>query len=315
MGIYDREYYRAEGGGWRWFSGTAPACKTLIAINVAAYMLQWMFPALRLSEIFGANSADIFRKFMVYQPLTATFLHDPNNVLHIIWNMLFLWWFGSELEGMLGSREFTFFYLAAAVLSTLGWAVVDAMLPGGGQAVMLGASGAVTAVAVVMTLFFPNRQILLFFVFPVPLWAFLIIYLGQDALALLQEIQSGGQRHSSGVAFASHLSGALFGFVYKQSQVRLERWLIPRFRPRLRVIAPELREPARPRAGRVGRGEPARGPREISSPQLPQEELDARLDDVLAKIAREGRDALTESERLVLEESSRRARMRRSNNP
>jgi hypothetical protein len=45
---------------------------------------------------------------------------------------------------------------------------------------------------------------------------------------------------------------------------------------------------------------------------LPEEQLDARLDEVLAKIAREVRAGLTEEEFRVLQEASRRARIRRS---
>jgi hypothetical protein len=48
---------------------------------------------------------------------------------------------------------------------------------------------------------------------------------------------------------------------------------------------------------------------------LPEEQLDARLDEVLAKIAREGRGGLTEEELRVLQEASRRARIRRSDRP
>ena len=39
MGIYDREYYRGETGGSGWFSGISPVCKSLIAINVAVFLL------------------------------------------------------------------------------------------------------------------------------------------------------------------------------------------------------------------------------------------------------------------------------------
>ena len=48
---------------------------------------------------------------------------------------------------------------------------------------------------------------------------------------------------------------------------------------------------------------------------LPEEQLDAKLDEVLAKIAREGRAGLTEEELRVLQEASRRARIRRSDRP
>jgi hypothetical protein len=45
---------------------------------------------------------------------------------------------------------------------------------------------------------------------------------------------------------------------------------------------------------------------------FPEEQLDAKLDEILAKIAREGRGSLTDEEKRVLEEASRRARSRRS---
>ena len=49
-----------------------------------------------------------------------------------------------------------------------------------------------------------------------------------------------------------------------------------------------------------------------AAPFFPEEQLDARLDEVLAKIAREGRGGLTEEENRILHEASRRARDRRS---
>lgn len=307
MGIYDREYYRDGSGPWQWFAGPAPATRTLIALNVAIYLLQILF-RLPLQEWLGATSSGILREFRLYELVTASFLHSPRDVFHIIWNMLFLWWFGSELESLLGSREFTLFYLASAVLSTLGWALIDAAL-GDSRSVMIGASGAVTAVAVVITLLFPNRKILLFFIFPMPLWAFLVLYLGNDAFALLAQIQGAP---GSGRAFAAHLTGAACGFLYKQSGIRLQHLRWPRFRPRLRVIVPDRREPVRPRAvSSLHRPESARQSREPASSLLTQEQLDAQLDLVLAKIAREGRDALNEAERRVLDEASRRARQRR----
>lgn len=310
MGIYDREYYREGGGAFRWFAGPAPATRTLIAINVAVYLIQILMPALHLEELLGATSRGILREFKVYELITAPFLHRPDEIFPILWNMLFLWWFGSELEGMLGSREFTLLYLASAVLSTLGWALADLAFRGVGFPLM-GATGAVTAIAVVVVLFFPTRKILLFFVFPAPLWAFLALFLGHDVYQLLQQLQSGAPAGS--VAFAANLTGALCGLIYKQGHIRLERFAMPRFRPRLRVVVPDRREPARPRAtSSVARADSARPAREAGPTAVPQDQLDAQLDEVLAKIAREGRESLNDTERRILDEASRRARQRRS---
>ena len=54
MGIYDREYYRDDTRNTGWFSGVAPACKTLILINVVAYVLIILNHALQ--EPFEARS-------------------------------------------------------------------------------------------------------------------------------------------------------------------------------------------------------------------------------------------------------------------
>ena len=48
--------------------------------------------------------------------------------------MLFLWMFGREVEKIYGSREFTVFYLTAAIFSTLCWALVDRLTPDAGIA-------------------------------------------------------------------------------------------------------------------------------------------------------------------------------------
>jgi membrane associated rhomboid family serine protease len=311
MGIYDREYYRDETGGLGWFAGNAPAVRTIILINVVVFLVQIFSPRLQLDSYLGANPVDIFHKFKVWQLLTATFLHEPRDFLHIIFNLLFLWFVGREMEAMYGSREFTFFYLAAAVVSTLGWAGFE-YATSDRNAIMVGASGAVTAVAVLYTLYYPNREILFFFI-PVRMWVLLAVFLGFDFLRFVQQAQGGPIGRGSGVAFASHLTGAAFAWLYKSSGMRLSRLSLGRLRrPRLRVVVPERRAPSTPRAGSAGRPEPVRVGRPSAVSTVSQEQLDARLDEVLAKIAREGRGALSDEDKSILEEASRRARIKRN---
>jgi hypothetical protein len=165
---------------------------------------------------------------------------------------------------------------------------------------MVGASGAVMAVVTLYTLYFPKREILLFF-FPMPMWAVLAIYL---VLPIFQPR----------VAYETHLIGAGLAFCFKQFDLRWSRLVDGRFRrPRLRVVTPSAREPARPRARGLdpGVGE-GLGVRPSSVSVLPEEQLDAQLDEILAKIAREGRGALTDQEQRILQEASRRARDKRS---
>ena len=312
MGIYDREYYRGESHGPGWLSGTAPACKTLILINVLAYFLQQVLPGEFVNDYLAASSNGIFRHGRVWELLTATFLHG--NPFHILWNMLFLWMVGREMESFYGTRDFVAMYLGAALFSTLGWAVLEAAASPRhalmGSNVMMGASGAVMAVVVVYALYYPRREVLLFFVLPVEMWLLVVVFLGYQVWLFL----SPGAE--SKVAVASHLSGAMYGYLFKHFDLRWSRFSWRRIRrPRLRIVTPEPSE----KGGMPRSSGPNWSPNSatVSKPSittavLPEEQLDAKLDEVLAKIAREGREGLSEEENRVLQEASRRARNRRS---
>ena len=324
MGIYDREYYREGSGFSHWFASIAPACRTIILINIAVYVLELLIGTPRsggsnwLINWCSANSPDILERFQVWRLITAPFLHSPENIFHIVFNMLAFYFIGRELESLLGTKEFTFFYLTAAVFSTALWAVVDYVIPGRRNPAtnMLGASGAISGMLVLFSLYYPNREVLLFFVLPMKIWVLVIIVLALDSMRLFQQFQGDSLGEGSQVAFASHLSGALFGWMYRQFQWKLSDLWRPRsIRPRLRVVYP----PSSGSSGGSGtrktsqlRPDQGRSARPVANTSVPEDTLDTRLDQVLAKILREGKESLTGDEKQVLEEASRRARSRRS---
>jgi Rhomboid family len=166
------------------------------------------------------------------------------------------------------------------------------------------------AVVVVYALYYPRREVLLFFILPVEMWLLVVVFLGYQVWLF---IHPGA---ANKVAVASHLTGALYGYLFKQFDLRWSRLSWNRMgRPRLRVVSPEPREKGVPRStGPNWSPNPATVPKPTTTTTVvvPEEQLDAKLDEVLAKIAREGRDGLTEDENRVLQEASRRARNRRS---
>ena len=96
MGIYDRDYYRNEGPSV--FDSLIPTglvCRWLIGINVAVFFLQLMSSG--VTEWLILDTAKVVDG-QVWRLLTFAFLHDPNSISHILFNMLFLWWFGSDVE-------------------------------------------------------------------------------------------------------------------------------------------------------------------------------------------------------------------------
>ena len=74
----------------------------------------------------------------VWRLLTYAFCHERTGVLHILFNMIVLFWFGVTLETMYGQREFLLFYLTAAVVS--GLAHVGLGFATGSMAAAIGAS-------------------------------------------------------------------------------------------------------------------------------------------------------------------------------
>jgi membrane associated rhomboid family serine protease len=306
MGIYDREYYRHDGPSFLGtITNTGQVCRWLIGINVGVFILQivlrdYGFTQALLLDTEGVAHGEVWRL------LTYAFLHSPNDIWHIVWNMLFLWWFGTDVEDLYGPREFLAFYLTAAVVGALAFLAGDAL--GDGGRFCLGASGAVMAVVVLCAVHYPRRTILLFFILPLPLWLFAVIYVAKDALTLLSRVPSS-------TAVAVHLGGAAFAFVYYKRQWRLtsvipwvRSWLRQRNRPNLRVYH---EEPQRPVPVAAPPSAPTAMPTTGPAGDV-DEHLEAKLDAVLEKVARYGQSSLTESERQVLLRASEVYKKRRS---
>ena len=303
MGIYDRDYYRDEGPSFLGsITNTPVVCKWLILVNVAVFLLQvldkqgaftqalslttgawaWLHPAGASYVPSGVLQGQVWRL------LTYAFLHSPEDIMHIVWNMVFLWWFGRELEVMYGSREFLGFYLVAAVVGGVAY-VIQQLAGMGGFNSSLGASGAVSAVMLVYAFHFPRHTILLFLIVPVPIWLFVAYSVAKDSFVFLSGIQNG-------TAVAVHLGGTFFGLLYYQLHLRLTNylpdfraWRAQRARPKLRVYREE---------------EPVGAPVPHASSADKDEHLEAKMDAVLDKLAKHGQASLTESERQILMRAS-----------
>src|SRR5262249_24569946 len=113
MGIYDRDYYRREGPSFLGaISERGQVCKWLIVINAVVFVLQLL--TLQRTE-FGTGAGDFTAALWldpdrvlhgeVWRLLTHAFLHDYNSWMHIVINMAVLWWLGSQVEEIYGSKE------------------------------------------------------------------------------------------------------------------------------------------------------------------------------------------------------------------
>ncbi len=310
MGIYDRDYVRQDRRSSFGPLGGRSVCVTLIIINVVIFLLQvFTMPRAPFGGGYGPVTewlwldADKVLDGQVWRLVTYAFLHDPTAILHILFNMLFLYWFGRGDEEIYGPREFLAFYLMAAVLAGVGTLVATKTglmdnVPS------LGASGAVTAVLVLFACHYPNYTILLFFILPIPVWLLVVINIVSDLTGLLGGVD--------GIGFIAHLTGAGFGFVYYRYQLRVLKWIPsfssqsrhskPRRHPRLRVFQESA----------SNESSAARPPSVLGSADVSDADLEAKLDAVLAKMARHGRESLNAEEQAILLRASEVYKNRRS---
>src|SRR5262245_12711667 len=149
--------------------------KVLIGTNVVMFFITAFVPSLTL--LLGLSPTAVLTRGYVWQLVTYMFLHG--GIFHILFNMLALWMFGTELERMWGTQYFLKFYfvtgIGAAVLT-----ILFSMLPFDVSrqvyvSNVIGASGAIYGLLLAYGLYFPDRPIYMYFLFPVPAKIFVLI--------------------------------------------------------------------------------------------------------------------------------------------
>lgn len=143
------------------------------------------------------------------QFFTCMFMHA--GWMHLIGNMLFLWVFGNALNDRLGQVGYLAFYLAGGLLAGVGYLLLS------GNAPVLGASGAISAVTGAYLVLFPRVRVTLLW------WFWFITYFEVSSLFFLlfqfvtnmymQLDASIVGRSAGGVAYAAHSTGYVFGAV------------------------------------------------------------------------------------------------------
>jgi membrane associated rhomboid family serine protease len=142
---------------------------------------------------------------LVWTPFTYMFLHG--NLMHVFGNMLMLYFFGPELERVLGSRQFVRFYILCGVVGVLANFLSYFLIQGGGNAAVVGASGATLGVLVAFALIEPDRKI---FMFPIP-FPITSMTLVMFIVAMNLISAAGG---GSSTSVATHFGGMIVGYAY-----------------------------------------------------------------------------------------------------
>jgi membrane associated rhomboid family serine protease len=193
------------------------AVKWLVIVNAGVFLLNvllnWLAPTFAGDASYQlALVPDLVVRGRLWQLFTYSFLHAGPS--HIFFNMLWLWWFGAQLEMDWGYRKFLEFYsfcVVGAALVTVGIAFtgvagVQTSRP------TVGASGGIFGILMAFAMLYGEQEIWLF---PIPFSIRAKYFVaGVAFFTLIGAIMAAGPRRGDSVAYVAHLGGLLFGFLY-----------------------------------------------------------------------------------------------------
>ena len=255
--------------------GITPAIKVLMIVNAAVFVVQillriaWPAGLDWFIDWFALTPTYAIKNFRVWQFITHAFLHNTEMFWHILFNMFVLWMFGCEVERVLGRSRFLVLYFAAALaggLCMMPWYFIDPDIP------ILGASGAVFGMMAMFAKLFPHRQVHLLGVFPMKVRTLALSIVGIEVLAQLISGLAGGD----GIAHLAHLGGFALGWFF----LSLER--------------------------STAQFQRARQFKKTARSNREEREVREEVDELLAKVGRDGLNSLTRRERAFLKRASKR---------
>ena len=205
--------YRDEWGesqksvyGWRGRipSGLPITYSGLILLAcIVVFFISVIFPA------FVYNYLALNPDYVMQRPwtlITHMFVHADFN--HLFWNMLFLFFFGMELERRVGENKFLQIYMFSGIVAAFGQMMIS-------SGSMVGASGALYGVMGCLAMIAPEIRILLFFVIPVSIRGAVVLFVLIDFLTL---------GSADNIAHMAHIVGLLVGLAYGQAMMRTSKY-------------------------------------------------------------------------------------------
>jgi membrane associated rhomboid family serine protease len=164
--------------------------KGLLTINGVGY------PIYKIHYYLGLIPAIYLEK--PWTILTAMFVHS--DLWHILFNMIALFFFGRTLTMLVGSGRFLMVYFIGGIVGNLLFYLVNSS----SFSPLVGASGAVYAIAGTLVIMVPNMRVALWGIIPMPLWVFVIVFLLLLSLPPFVAVN---------VAWQAHLGGLVVGLV------------------------------------------------------------------------------------------------------
>src|SRR6056297_2081094 len=194
----------------------------LIIINVVIFVLQMLTGNMLVEHQFGNRLENIpaityylglipsmvVKEGYIWQLFTCMFLHSPQTLFHLFFNMYALMLFGIPVEQVWGGKRFLQYYLFCGIGAGITILTINLISGGMGYYIpTIGASGAVFGLLLAFGILFPNAEVLLFFIIPIKAKYLVVLFGG---IELFLELFGG----RTSISHLGHLGGLFFGIVF-----------------------------------------------------------------------------------------------------
>ena len=272
------------------FPKPSTAVVWIVIANVAIHFIHvvstnWFHAG--FGRTFGLSLAGV-SQLHFWQPFTYMFVHSTMGIWHLVFNMLLLYFIGSEVERGFGRDRFLQFYATCGVVGGVAYLGLAAIDNSYFEKPLVGASGAVYGLLLAAMIFFPQMRIV-FIIFPMPIRVFGGILI---AIFLLQLAGSGKVDNLGGEV--CHIGGAVTGIVIFYA------WGIM---PKIRFGSGQGSATSWIPGAKARR---SRAEGAWARKQKKRAEAEAEVDRILQKVHDEGVNRLTRREKKMLEEATRR---------
>jgi membrane associated rhomboid family serine protease len=271
----------------------------LVMVNVGVFALIQLLNALErlqiLSFLEGLPQGFVSQYFFALPVFRLSFLLQPWTLisslfahfgfLHLLGNLLFLYFAGQTYERFFGAKRLLHLYLIGGIAGNLTEILAHQLFPAlqGTSFSVVGASGAIMAIFMALAFSQPQLQVQLFGIFPLRIYMLALFF-------FLKDLSSLGTADQ--IAHFAHIGGALFGIWSIQQfwHIRLSRpWLGINWRSNKSHL--KVKKGGRPLTDEQFRAQ--------------KQARQAQLDTILDKISKKGYDALSKAEKDFLFQQSK----------
>ncbi len=270
---------------------TANILVKLIVINVAVFLV------VNLGSFFLSVSPQYFSRWFVLSDNLDTLLFRPWTLisygflhfgfLHILFNMIWLYWFGQIVLNFFTGKRLLTVYLLGALFGGLLFVLAYNLFPvfEASRGYLIGASGAVTAIMIFIATYSPNTEVRIF-TFNIKLWHIAVVLFLLDLIRIPSSGNAGG--------LMAHVGGAVFGYTYAVQLAKgndigkwfenFMDWIANLFKPRTKKPFKTVHRTTQPKSQR-------------STPKPEKTDHQKKVDGILDKIGKSGYESLTKEEK------------------